>query len=121
FAFLITSSCFTALLLVLFSFMRPPLRSAFFPYTTLFRSGPGRCGVRAIGDSSGVWRSPQADSGDRGRVDHHHGADQSDLGCQPEDRKSTRLNSSHVSISYAVFCLKKKNEQLTQMFYAGSA
>src|SRR5437867_8140416 len=69
--------------------IRRPPRSTLFPYTTLFRSsreGPGRQGGlrRAIGVQS-------AKAGGHG-----------------QDRKSTRLNSSHRTISYAVFCLKKK-------------
>src|SRR5437879_9387513 len=72
-------------LLVFFLMMRRPPRSTLFPYTTLFRSDaqcrePGVCRVLAP-----AWQS--------GR---------------PADRKSTRLNSSHRCISYAVFCLKKK-------------
>src|SRR6266571_4102306 len=66
--------------------IRRPPRSTLFPYTTLFRS-PGRL-ARSLVAYEGVERHP--------RVRH--------LG----DRKSTRLNSSHMSSSYAVFCLKKK-------------
>src|SRR5690625_7154323 len=66
---------------------RPP-RSTLFPYTTLFRSGQGR----------------QVHVGGDGREGGHHSDDDDKTG----DRKSTRLNSSHVAISYAVFCLKKK-------------
>src|SRR5690242_21289119 len=66
--------------------IRRPPRSTLFPYTTLFRSHRRRPGAGAGG---GVPR---------------HLA----LG-RDQDRKSTRLNSSHMSISYAVFCLKKKN------------
>src|SRR5438309_5221544 len=76
---------------------RPP-RSTLFPYTTLFRSRP-----RAHGALQGP--------------EHRHalgGARASDAvqgqGAAPGDRKSTRLNSSHSSISYAVFCLKKKKK-----------
>src|SRR5437764_8476660 len=77
--------------------MRRPQRSTLFPYTTLFRS-------QLADRISGIGR---------GRVD--------DLGRQHplgevvdplEDRKSTRLNSSHRCISYAVFCLKKKKKQI---------
>src|SRR5437867_9243186 len=73
--------------------IRPPPRSTLFPYTTLFRS------PRSTGTSS---RPPRATAllsrvGTRGRSNRHRG-----------DRKSTRLNSSHRTISYAVFCLKKK-------------
>src|SRR5438045_4273107 len=87
--------------------MRPPPRSTLFPYTTLFRS-PARIGPR-----------PQ-DAG----VTHRAGAGQPGyLGVtlpvlpaavDPEDRKSTRLNSSHLGISYAVFCLKKKKKKNKQ-------
>src|SRR5256885_12753317 len=75
--------------------IRRPPRSTLFPYTTLFRSLPG---------PAGKWFVVAADRSS-GRLDfaaawlHPHG-----------DRKSTRLNSSHLVISYAVFCLKKKNK-----------
>src|SRR5437868_7865000 len=78
-----------------FLLMRRPPRSTLFPYTTLFRSWSLD---RVSGDRHGVGRLeallPIAEVGDAGGT--------------PRDRKSTRLNSSHVSISYAVFCLKKK-------------
>src|SRR5689334_23557539 len=80
--------------------IRRPPRSTLFPYTTLFRSA-------AAAELDGhVAELPQpADLGRVRRLDLRHG--------QPGvlvrgDRKSTRLNSSHSSISYAVFCLKKK-------------
>src|SRR3989442_2806367 len=78
-----------------FLMMRRPPRSTLFPYTTLFRSrGPRRRGE--ADEPSGRGRpAPQAAGGDPPEV--------------PRDRKSTRLNSSHVRISYAVFCLKKTN------------
>src|SRR5690348_17971693 len=90
--------------------IRRPPRSTLFPYTTLFRSVPVR---------------------ERGRPDprlgaRRNGCDRPGLGSErdlqgpgdPErealrDRKSTRLNSSHPSISYAVFCLKKKKKSTT--------
>src|SRR5438309_5221524 len=89
---------------------RPP-RSTLFPYTTLFRSG-GR-----VEPDDGV-RGPQVAphvvlAVDRDVIRLHRGIGQRDdrrlegLGVDL-DRKSTRLNSSHSSISYAVFCLKKK-------------
>src|SRR5215471_11739241 len=73
-----------------FSFLviRRPPRSTLFPYTTLFRSSP-RDPTRG---TAPLRRRPRA--GSRRRAD-----------CACEDRKSTRLNSSHVEISYAVFCL----------------
>src|SRR2546430_12889994 len=76
--------------------IRRPPRSTLFPYTTLFRSDPS-------GDVDGL-------AGEALGLDHHLAdvdADAHlDLVCR-EDRKSTRLNSSHSQISYAVFCLKK--------------
>src|SRR2546426_8217261 len=76
--------------------IRRPPRSTLFPYTTLFRSG---LFVRAIHHSK---RGSHSDAGD-------HGA-QTEKPPR-RDRKSTRLNSSHLVISYAVFCLKKKKQQ----------
>src|SRR5688572_31765577 len=72
-----------------FLMLRRPPRSTLFPYTTLFRSEDPVDGAEedlaiALGESIDVLKPP-------------------------EDRKSTRLNSSHSQISYAVFCLKKKN------------
>src|SRR5438874_5263642 len=72
---------------------RPP-RSTLFPYTTLFRSDAFQCAAGAEAGHPVVELRPLE------VVD--------DLACGG-DRKSTRLNSSHVEISYAVFCLKKKN------------
>src|SRR5690606_41271884 len=88
---------------------RPPC-AALFPYTTLFRS---RAGGGAAGDHHG---DPAFDRRDRARPGRIAGRSRHDprlLLCPPmvstsKDRKSTRLNSSHVKISYAVFCLKKK-------------
>src|SRR5438477_5831824 len=70
--------------------LRRPPRSTLFPYTTLFRS---------------EWRIATDRADKRLRVLEGHDL----LGAAQPDRKSTRLNSSHMSISYAVFCLKKKN------------
>src|SRR5438552_14221044 len=76
---------------------RPP-RPTLFPYTTLFRSESGR---RAIDRDSGGERR-QVGRGPRpGAAECHQ---------RRSDRKSTRLNSSHQIISYAVFCLKKKKK-----------
>src|SRR5690625_6091247 len=101
--------------------MRPPPTSPPFPYTTLFRSvrmgdtielhgieptfrpeawEPTDDGARVYRATPGNW--PSTGRSATRTVEFWHGdAD--------EDRKSTRLNSSHVAISYAVFCLKKKN------------
>src|SRR5437868_8622816 len=82
--------------------IRRPPRSTLFPYTTLFRSGEAGAapaGAVAGRDDLGVGAFGLGHSGFEGR----------DVGGG--DRKSTRLNSSHVSISYAVFCLKKKKKK----------
>src|SRR5207249_5782599 len=75
--------------------IRRPPRSTLFPYTTLFRS-------------IGMFLHRRLNRVDRDRANNENGHDQN------EDRKSTRLNSSHVSISYAVFCLKKKKKTSKQ-------
>src|SRR3712207_7996940 len=77
--------------------IRRPPRSTLFPYTTLFRSASAACEVPVTADTRDNSRSVL------GRTQDASGPD------QPGDRKSTRLNSSHANISYAVFCLKKKN------------
>src|SRR5690348_18058971 len=88
--------------------LRRPPRSTLFPYTTLFRSVHRR-GNQEAGRSGdqGVLRRQSRQSFRHGprRRDHR----QADPSRENQDRKSTRLNSSHPSISYAVFCLKKKN------------
>src|SRR5437870_10195654 len=79
----------------LFLLRRPPPTSTLFPYTTLFRSSRQKSRAPRRGPLARP-RCPPA------RV-----------ACGASDRKSTRLNSSHVAISYAVFCLKKKNTRRT--------
>src|SRR2546426_4486960 len=79
--------------------IRRPPRSTLFPYTTLFRSA--EAALRSDGD--------RACAG--GSLEDAHAVGRSRKGVIPywiQDRKSTRLNSSHLVISYAVFCLKKK-------------
>src|SRR3712207_8039043 len=90
--------------------IRRPPRSTLFPYTTLFRSRTARRARQQRGRP--VLRTG---GGDRAQgLARGHGA-------QPrrQDRKSTRLNSSHANISYAVFCLKKKKKhtQYTLLIY----
>src|SRR3712207_8781655 len=90
--------------------IRRPPRSTLFPYTTLFRSRAGRSGVP--GDEVGqqparLGDHRLADPGDE--LLHLRGREVARVLVDPQDRKSTRLNSSHANISYAVFCLKKKN------------
>src|SRR3989449_1286929 len=87
--------------------IRRPPRSTLFPYTTLFRShGAIVIGEARGGDSRGEVRGRSHENGVRslGRGRPREG-----------DRKSTRLNSSHGYISYAVFCLKKKNKYIESM------
>src|SRR5437773_5062858 len=79
----------TRMLLCLFSIIRRPSRSTLFPYTTLFRS------AAVISDPLELLRAGTLDSA-------------RSVNLRMRDRKSTRLNSSHITISYAVFCLKKK-------------
>src|SRR3712207_8262879 len=90
--------------------IRRPPRSTLFPYTTLFRSHLER-------DLDDREREPLAvlPALAHQDVQAHHRPEQQDEEAEPEqqgpgpgDRKSTRLNSSHANISYAVFCLKKK-------------
>src|SRR2546430_4817333 len=96
--------------------IRRPPRSTLFPYTTLFRSVAdalvllGQVGQVEVdgegpGHLLGLLQAPGRDQRD-------------DLvaGVAPPDRKSTRLNSSHSQISYAVFCLKKKNKYANGQF-----
>src|SRR2546427_6106773 len=86
--------------------IRRPPRSTLFPYTTLFRSlladraAPAGASVWGSGIRAGIRAGRRHPSADRG--DH--------LRRAAGDRKSTRLNSSHSQISYAVFCLKKKKK-----------
>src|SRR3712207_7388433 len=80
--------------------IRRPPRSTLFPYTTLFRSGGRGGGARRARGGRRAGRR-----GGRRRALPPDGA-------AAVDRKSTRLNSSHANISYAVFCLKKKKKNL---------
>src|SRR3712207_7095856 len=96
--------------------IRRPPRSTLFPYTTLFRSLFPRGEVAALVDlvevgEVGVDRLDPAPgrrpdlARERGEADRH------------ADRKSTRLNSSHANISYAVFCLKKKKNHKVSLYF----
>src|SRR3712207_8738339 len=90
--------------------IRRPPRSTLFPYTTLFRSRRGRV-VLELGD---ITRAPRAVTANGAEADWSHEEDVllvrlTESAGETVDRKSTRLNSSHANISYAVFCLKKKN------------
>src|SRR5690606_41892989 len=87
------------------SVLRRPPSPTLFPYTTLFRSPVGD-------DHPRRWPAPAALLGGDGRHRPRQGRDPPRAPGQ--DRKSTRLNSSHVKISYAVFCLKKKKKKKRQ-------
>src|SRR5256885_6940673 len=92
----VTSCIVTMVFFFFFLMIRRPPRSTLFPYTTLFRSR--QCGQRSGGRDSEGWRLFSC-----------RGPEQCGPPRKfPRDRKSTRLNSSHLVISYAVFCLKKK-------------
>src|SRR3712207_7039256 len=98
--------------------IRRPPRSTLFPYTTLFRSRPQVAGRHV--DEGGLAGAVRADDGEElarqdVEVDAVRRFDAAEGEAEPargqegrRDRKSTRLNSSHANISYAVFCLKKK-------------
>src|SRR3712207_7118932 len=92
--------------------IRRPPRSTLFPYTTLFRSGRGGSIAGVVGAVGGrCCRRPGREIAREvyaGETDEASGTGSTDA-VGSLDRKSTRLNSSHANISYAVFCLKKKN------------
>src|SRR3989442_8992166 len=97
--------------------IRRPPRSTLFPYTTLFRSRPSAA-TEDEPHRSQVATPPLLPSGVLRCTSGRAGAAEEQRRKQLPDRKSTRLNSSHVRISYAVFCLKKKKrkrEQLARM------
>src|SRR2546427_8073941 len=92
--------------------IRRPPRSTLFPYPTLFRSPPAApAAARPPHEVRGRGHRP-GHSPVRGRPDLHSLL-HDEGGRDGEDRKSTRLNSSHSQISYAVFCLKKKKIKKT--------
>src|SRR3712207_7309729 len=93
--------------------IRLPPRSTLFPYTTLFRSrGVGAGVVRDLGHPRrGGEAAAGAVGADQVRGDQHPVRHPGDRWGGDGDRKSTRLNSSHANISYAVFCLKKKKKR----------
>src|SRR3712207_7046006 len=109
-------SYYQLLFYVVFFFLmiRRPPRSTLFPYTTLFRSPQPLLAV-VDGRAQQDGQPPAVLVADAGLAQSTCGTaevlDQQHVGL--EDRKSTRLNSSHANISYAVFCLKKKNHPLT--------
>src|SRR2546430_4507624 len=89
--------------------IRRPPRSTLFPYTTLFRSlvpPVDRKALRVVSRGSLI-----SSVGKSKPLDSRRELASASLRRQPSDRKSTRLNSSHSQISYAVFCLKKKKKR----------
>src|SRR5205814_8065934 len=113
-----TSSCrhpysLVCLLLFFSSLLRPPPRSTLFPYTTLFRSQqlqrPQREQIRIAGAGADEVHLPERLAAGGLRRGEPGGQQL----ARERDRKSTRLNSSHLGISYAVFCLKKKKKKRT--------
>src|SRR5207253_10495357 len=109
--FISSSLCHHTYLFIFFTLLPPPPTSTLFPYTTLFRSRHElhlRPLVVDVGDVRFVEHGLQQVR--RNEVDAFPVAEDDIAGHHRRDRKSTRLNSSHVAISYAVFCLKKKNK-----------
>src|SRR5688572_31059754 len=103
----------TNITIFIFLMIQRPPRSTLFPYTTLFRSPRrDRRHARGVHEEEHVV-ARRSDSGARGRDDLDPAAVRSARDGELEDRKSTRLNSSHSQISYAVFCLKKKKNNKT--------
>src|SRR5687768_17902651 len=99
---------------------RRPSRSTLFPYTTLFRSTScAQChNIPAVGGTGTMIETRAGYRDEDGRFHAPPGGTLMHLfSVPPQDRKSTRLNSSHGYISYAVFCLKKKNNQDSQLLH----
>src|SRR5688572_31858611 len=101
--------------------VRPPPRSTLFPYTTLFRSSMGYGTVKAGRDVT--WTKYDHATAIAATLSYMTIQQQDSCGLAIfdqvlRDRKSTRLNSSHSQISYAVFCLKKKNKTPNESHHA---
>src|SRR5688572_31638198 len=97
-------SCRISNHLFFFLMLRRPQRSTLFPYTTLFRSRI----EGALLSASKVYQDGTAEAFEGVFLKRTDRTSPTDAGVTTLDRKSTRLNSSHSQISYAVFCLKKK-------------
>src|SRR3712207_8382725 len=99
-----------------FLMIRRPPRSTLFPYTTLFRSWAlfdspaARVQAGAHADNPGDQSEHHERDRNRFEREQHRRDNSAPTQQKSQDRKSTRLNSSHANISYAVFCLKKKNK-----------
>src|SRR5207249_10765841 len=108
---------FSSFLFFFLTLRHPPI-STLFPYTTLFRSDIDRCASPFPIDTTIATRivarcteSFRSESSLYRQANDRSGSEGKRVGRDRGDRKSTRLNSSHVSISYAVFCLKKKKKK----------
>src|SRR3712207_8833836 len=93
---------------IFFLMIRRPPRSTLFPYTTLFRSGRGAGGGGGRGARDRAGGAVDRQAG--GQARRAPGVRRRPVPGPHGDRKSTRLNSSHANLSYAVFCLKKKKQ-----------
>src|SRR5437773_7830982 len=91
----------------------PPPRSPLFPYTTLFRSKDAGS-LDQVGETVTAQRSQCGIDAEAARPTGRLGDPVVVVARLQRDRKSTRLNSSHITISYAVFCLKKKKKTAAQ-------
>src|SRR3712207_6906843 len=89
--------------------IRRPPRSTLFPYTTLFRSDIGLADPAALLQARAASEAYEQLGSPEGELALAQAVLYLALAPKSKDRKSTRLNSSHANISYAVFCLKKKN------------
>src|SRR3712207_6884789 len=92
--------------------IRRPPRSTLFPYTTLFRS---RMPLHGETDRCNGQQYERQRAADSDLDERHTAVTDRRLRAVRQDRKSTRLNSSHANISYAVFCLKKKKYQISSL------
>src|SRR5258707_9208987 len=97
--------------------IRRPPRSTLFPYTTLFRSYEQVLEGKGLAWGGHGSRLGRFDLPLRGRLDPDRVFDPGRDRGRGLDRKSTRLNSSHANISYAVFCLKKKKKETQRPMY----
>src|SRR5258708_13436306 len=95
--------------------IRRPPRSTLFPYTTLFRSYSDQ--AFALGEIGHIYKAAiqHYSFRDMDKISERDDKHSTKLNAVSLDRKSTRLNSSHQIISYAVFCLKKKNTQTNHL------
>src|SRR5438270_12395509 len=105
------TSLFYIFLLLFFLMLRPPPTSTLFPYTTLFRSETERQFPLTLPSPRGEGERTGGRAWERQSVKRPPSLRFVATTEIPGDRKSTRLNSSHSQISYAVFCLKKKKKK----------